>query len=240
VAAVAAGAAIREDRIAGAAPGGGGVVVPETEVHASHARSGHRWVDLVLAGSAMLVSIVSLAIAIRHGQTMEKMAEANARLVAANSWPFLQYSTSNEGDDGKPLIRLSVINAGVGPARVETLEVFWHGAPVASPQALLAACCGLAAGTEQTARFNYGLLTGRIVRAAEAVTLLEVRPEAAAGTVWQRLDRERLHVKFRACYCSVFDECWTSSLVGTRATPVARCPVPPVPFAIPGTEDLER
>jgi hypothetical protein len=45
-------------------------VVPDTETPAHPQRSGHRWVDLVLAASAMLVSIVSLAIAIRHGQTM--------------------------------------------------------------------------------------------------------------------------------------------------------------------------
>ena len=215
-------------------------MVPETEMHAGHHRSGHRRVDLVLAASAMLVSIVSLAIAIRHGQTMERMAEANARLVAANSWPFLQYTTGDTGDDGKPLIRLSVINAGVGPARVESLEVFWHDAPVASPRALLAACCGLAPDAGQITGLSQSLLAGRIVRAGDSVTLLEVRPGPNAGAFWERLERERLHVKFRACFCSVFDECWTSTLVGTRATPVASCPAPQVRFGIPGAEELER
>lgn len=215
-------------------------MVPESEVHAGHHRSRHHWVDLTLAVSAMIVSIVSLAIAVRHGHTMERMAEANARLVAANSWPFLQYSTGDRGDDGKPLIRLSVINAGVGPARVETLEVLWHDAAVASPQALLAACCGFAPGSGALPGFSQSLLAGRIVRAGESVTLLELAPSAAVAALWERLDRERLHVKFRACFCSVFDECWTSTLVGTRATPVTSCPVPPVPFGIPGAEDLER
>jgi hypothetical protein len=168
------------------------------------------------------------------------MAQANARPVAASSWPFLQYSTGNLGDDGRPLIRRSVSNAGVGPARVETLEVFWHGAPVAPPQALLAACCGLTAGSGRAASFSYALLAGRSVRAGEAVTLLEVRAGADASDFRQRLDRERLHVKFRACFCSVFDECRSSTLVATRATRVASCPVAPVPFGVPGTEDLER
>jgi len=215
-------------------------VVPETELHQSHHQSGHRWVDLTLAASAMVVSIVSVAIAIRHGQTMEHMAEANARLVAANSWPFLQYSTGNTGDDGKPRIRLAIVNAGVGPARIESLEVFWNGAPIASPQALMAACCGLAPGLGPTLPFSYGLATGRILRAGDSIALLEVPPNAEAVEVWQRLDRARLHVKFRACFCSVFDECWTSTLVGTRATPVASCPAPKVPYSIPGAEELER
>jgi len=215
-------------------------VVPETEVHANHHRSGHRWVDLVLAASAMVVSIVSVVIAIRHGHTMERMAEANARLVAANSWPFLQYTTGNVGDDGKPRITLSVINAGVGPARVETLEVFWHGVPVASSRALLAACCGLEPGSGPTLPFSESLAAGRILRAGDSVKLLEVQPAAGTAAVWERLDHARMHVKLRACFCSVFEDCWTSPLVGTRATPVASCPVPGVPFGIPGAEDLER
>ncbi len=188
----------------------------------------------------MLVSIVSLAIAVHHGRTMERMADANAKLVAANSWPFLQYSTDNQGEDGRPLIRLSVVNAGVGPARVETLEVFWHEVPVASAKALLAACCGLSPYSGPSVRFNESLLAGRIVRAGEAVTLLELPPSADAAALWKRLDDARLHVRLRACFCSVFDECWSSTLVGTRATPVASCPAPKVPFGIPGAEELER
>jgi hypothetical protein len=215
-------------------------VVPETEVHAHRHHGTRHWVDLTLAVSAMVVSIVSLAIAVHHGRTMERMADANARLVAANSWPFLQYSTGNQGEDGRPLIRLSVVNAGVGPARVEALEVFWHDVPVASAHALLAACCGFSPGSGPPLRATQSLLTGRIVRAGESVTLLEIPPSADNTALWKQLDAARLHVKFRACFCSVFDECWSSTLVGTRATRVQSCPVPPVPFGIPGAEELVR
>ena len=66
---------------------------PEHEApHVAHI-TGSRWLDLTLALSAMFVSIVSLAVAVHHGNAMD-------RLVAANSWPFLMYSTDNMDPQG--------------------------------------------------------------------------------------------------------------------------------------------
>jgi methanogenic corrinoid protein MtbC1 len=58
----------------------------DVETHAPHAhKTGHNWVDLVVAISALFVSVVSLGIAVLHGRTIERMAEENARLVADSS-----------------------------------------------------------------------------------------------------------------------------------------------------------
>jgi hypothetical protein len=51
--------------------------------HASH--TGHRWFDIALGLTAMFVSVVTLIVAIEHGRTMERMADANTRMVEANS-----------------------------------------------------------------------------------------------------------------------------------------------------------
>lgn len=48
--------------------------------------------------------------------------------------------------------------------------------------------------------------------------------------VWRKLDIARRELKFHACYCSVFDECWTSNLVDLEPKRVAVCPVPKVPY----------
>jgi hypothetical protein len=37
-------------------------------------------------------------------------------------------------------------------------------------------------------------------------------------------------LSFRACFCSVFDECWTTTLVSIRATAVKMCPARAVHF----------
>lgn len=64
-------------------------MTPDPHAHAEPHRTGHRWVDISVAACALPVSVTSLMVAIRHGHTMERMAEANARLVSANSWPML-------------------------------------------------------------------------------------------------------------------------------------------------------
>jgi hypothetical protein len=207
-------------------------MTPESEPPHGHPATGHRWLDVSLGVSAMCVSLISLGIAIHHGRTMERMAEANARLVAANSWPFLQYGTGNRSpDNGSDSIDLSISNEGVGPARIETLEIWWHDQPVKSPQALLRACCADAGSAVPTPHFSRSLVAPRILRAGESIRFLTLPRNAESDAVWQRLNTERLSLRLRACYCSVFDECWTSSLVGTHAEAVAHCPVPAVPYA---------
>ena len=48
----------------------------------------------------MFVSVISLVVAVEHGRTMERMAEANGRMVQASSWPFVEFSTHNEDQRG--------------------------------------------------------------------------------------------------------------------------------------------
>lgn len=53
--------------------------------HQHPAHTGHSWLDVVLALTAMFVSVVSLVVAIEHGRTMERMADANTRMVGHSS-----------------------------------------------------------------------------------------------------------------------------------------------------------
>ena len=201
--------------------------------HAHHPHAtGHRWLDILLAASAMLVSIVSLVVAVNHGRTMEKMAEANARLVAANSWPFLQYSTGNVGPNGQRMIELRVANDGVGPARVETFEVWWHDKPVATPQALLDACCSDGTAAVSTHGVQEDLVAPTIMRAGAMAAFLSLEQNADNAATWNRLNAARLHLRLRACFCSVFDECWTGDLTSTHANRVDKCPTPAVPYGL--------
>jgi hypothetical protein len=56
-------------------------MIVDVETHAPHVhKTGHNWVDLVVAISALFVSVVSLGIGILHGRTMERMAEETRAL----------------------------------------------------------------------------------------------------------------------------------------------------------------
>jgi len=205
---------------------------PEHETpHVAHS-TGRRWLDLTLALSAMFVSIVSLAVAVHHGNAMD-------RLVAANSWPFLMYSTSNTDPQGNRRITLNVENDGVGPARVQTFEVWWQGQPVATAPELLQRCCmtdsktPLDSSTARSLHLVIGQVASRVMRAGDAESFMSLELKDANADIWHRLDIARLQLKLRACYCSVFDECWETDLEQTSAKRVGSCPAARVPFTIP-------
>jgi hypothetical protein len=194
--------------------------------HAAH--TGHRWLDIVLALSAMFVSLISLVVAIEHGRTMERMADANTRMVEANSWPFLQFNTHNVDEHGNPDVRLVISNQGIGPARIETFELWWEGQPMASPKALLKACCNT--NPTETSTIDTGSVASSILRAGDHSDFLDMPGTAHNKDTWSQFNVERDRISVRVCYCSVFDECWRGDGMTTHADPVASCPRPDVPY----------
>ncbi|MBL6852703.1 MAG: hypothetical protein ISS15_04190 [Alphaproteobacteria bacterium] len=93
------------------------------------------WLEYVATGAALFISAVSLWVAIG---TMD----ANKKMVAAASWPFLQIDTSDGLPDGTQVILFDVTNAGVGPAIVQTFEARLDGKPIRTSPELLTRCCG--------------------------------------------------------------------------------------------------
>ncbi len=190
-------------------------------------KTGGSRLDLALALAAIFISGVSLYVAIEHGKTERD-------LVAANSWPFLQANLSNLYGPTHDLA-FGLTNAGVGPAKVESYEVAYQDAPVRSPVDLLRRCCGLSPDRATTiAQVNNGveasLVDDTVLRAGEDNEVVIVRRAKVNPEVVSRFQDALLKLSFRACYCSVFDECWTTNLRSTHVTRVKTCPAPRVRF----------
>jgi hypothetical protein len=200
-------------------------MTPEPEVHHHSHRTGHRWVDFAVPLSALAVSAISLVIAIHHGHTMQKMADENARLVQANSWPLLQFTTGNANDQGDPEITLKVENAGVGPAKLISLEIFQGDKRIRTPRDLVQA---LDPATTRP-MLSLGLTLPTVVRAGDSQLLIGLKREGQEA-LWDKLNTARFELKFRACYCSVFDECWVSDLATVSPQHVEQCAVNPDTF----------
>jgi len=199
---------------------------PESHAH----KTSHRWVESVFAFSALFISVVSLGVAILDGRTMEKMADANARMVAANSWPFLSYGAGTATTNGIIAINMHVANTGVGPAKIESAQLLWKGVAYRSDQDFLRACCDL---DPASAKFDSDLLPNEVLRAGQSIEFLgftqSANPAAFAALQRAMLSRDlQLHV----CYCSIFDECWKGDLttLSLKPTPVQACEQPKVPF----------
>jgi hypothetical protein len=218
-------------------------MTPEGEIAPEARKTGRGWVDLSVAVCALIVSVTSLSIAFRHGHTMERMADANARLVSANSYPLLQQSQSSAPDlksadytlRAARVASLNVRNTGVGPAKVETLEVFWSDHPVRTAHELLRACCATSEDADLVSHVGTEDLQGSMLLAGEWRRLLVIPGDGETKALAARFQDAYPKVEMRACYCSVFDECWLSNLETLHPQSVTSCPKPAVPFAPPGT-----
>ena len=162
-------------------------MTPEPEVHHHAHRTGHRWIDLAVPLSALAVSVISLTIAIHHGHTMQKMADENARLVQANSWPLLQFTTGNANETGQPEITLKVENAGVGPAKLISLEIFHGDKRIRTPRDLVQA---LDPATTRP-QLSLGVTMPMVLRAGDSQLILGLKREGQEA-LWDKLNTRAL------------------------------------------------
>ena len=198
------------------------------EPHREIRKTGHNWLDLTIAACALLISATSLIVAIVHSRTLEHMADANARLVETNSWPFLSYGTAI-GD----AISMSIVNDGVGPAKIEAIEVKWRGNGKHDAVDFLEACCEFRPGG---ADVEFEIVAGRVLRAGQSLNLLKLPRAGTNASTWALLNRARISrdLSVNVCYCSVFDDCWTEDVVRftLQPHPVDHCTQPKVPYTI--------
>jgi hypothetical protein len=184
-------------------------------------RTGHRLLDFAVAGSAILISLISLGVAIHLGQVQ-------SRLVAANSWPFLQFQSTSGLENGTQQVSVSISNDGAGAAILKSLVVRYQGKVIRGYVELLQACCGLRQGvTKADVGGDIGLgeessLIG-VLRAREKVTMLMLLRTPATVDLWQRFSAARGAITFQACYCSIVGDCWTSDLRTLDPKPVKSC-----------------
>lgn len=193
-------------------------------------------IDLIIAGAALFVSAVSLWVGVRT-------ENANEQLVSASTWPYLQLIISNAESTSKLDLQFQVQNTGVGPAKIESFEVFYKGRPYSSAIELLKACCGykVVLATSADAKNHTPVLTGPVqgivLRPGDTQTFIEYPLGPDNLDVWKRLDKNREQMSYRICYCSVLNQCYRNNLhseryIGGQLHPeqVSACPVPAVAY----------
>ena len=195
---------------------------PDVEHHHHH-QTGHRWLDITLACSAVFISLMSLLLALQHGKAMEKMVEVS-------SWPYVWMDTWNSLEDGTPSVRVVIVNKGVGPAKVRSIEVFYHGAAQPDPDHLVAGM--LKVPYPLPFKFMQSDVLDSVLSAREQIALFQVSADRIAPEQMRSLQHETVNLDFRVCYCSVFDECsiWDSRVAAMTTSTGKACPVPKTMF----------
>jgi hypothetical protein len=170
-------------------------------------------------------------VAYNNDQSME-------RLVHANSWPFVQLGSGNVAADGASILAFDLKNAGTGPARIYSFEFLIDGRPVSNRNLFVNiahACCqsefqaAIARGDPREPFAGLGAVTTApiapgLLAANDEVTALSWPRTAGNIALWRAMDQARQlgRIQVRACYCSVFDECWTAR-TETLPTPRNTC-----------------
>ena len=183
-----------------------GVLLEAPEIHKPHAKHGGglpRWLELLIAVTALVTSISSIAIALHHGHIMEK-------LVQANSFPYMQGGFSDITPEGKDILTLELHNRGVGPAHEQSLRVKVGGAYVKSVDGLISASLGPEDAVRAKEVLNpvHNRVPSRFIPGGHSQDVFRIAKTAENSQVWDLLAKAQDRWDIEFCYCSVFQECW--------------------------------
>jgi hypothetical protein len=161
-----------------------------------------RLLSIVVGLAAIIAVLVSLYQA--------KLAREQLR---ASAWPYL--AQSNSYTPGSPYLRV-VSNEGVGPARIKSFSVLVDGKPVPTWNEAVRALTG----EGEPALVYSSLGRGSVLPPAGRATVLTLPAGTRALGFFQAA---QLRLRTVACYCSVYDDCWTSDSDAPEPRPVETC-----------------
>lgn len=149
-------------------------------------------------------------------------ADATQKMQTGGVMPFVTFGTSNGDAEGNQDIALTLTNNGVGPAILGPIEIRYEGKPMTTPIDLLRTCC--TKSETQALRFSTSPSTGIAVRPGETIEFVSFPRTPQSEGVWQTFNKERWKLKVRACYCSIFNDCWVTEGMQGLPKAVNKCP----------------
>lgn len=180
-----------------------------------------RWLPLAMVGHFTIgVPALLISLVVAYGTYVQ--AGATQRMQEAAAWPFVAYRTGNYTAEGERLINLSFANNGLGPALVGPVEVKFRGRVMRSPVDLLTACCGYR--DNRTMQLRTSPIVNVALRPGEEVLFMSLPAVSANAEMVDLLDAVREDIEVRACYCSIFDDCWIVEGPQAQPRPVETCP----------------
>ena len=177
-----------------------------------------------LLRTEILITLPTLVISIALAYFSFVQADASRKMQRTETWPYVSYETGNSSNDGKAELSFTLSNDGVGPARVEEMELVYDGKPMRGPLQFLSHCCrsALMAMTPPLS-FATDQVEG-VLRAGQERRFFVLTKTDKNAALWDRLNEERWKVVVRTCYCSIFDDCWVSDSHKAQPQELKTCP----------------
>ena len=168
--------------------------------------------------SALALSVLALATSAYQAKMMQAQTELMQTQSRASVWPYVAIGNDEDTTAGEETFSWHTENNGVGPARIESVQVLLDGKPYRNWREMYAA---LAPGKEFHARMSSlsGLVLPPSLNRETTVEMIKLTDHERARIFQAAVDRTLIEV----CYCSIYDECWTATSRNPKKKPVPRC-----------------
>lgn len=139
--------------------------------------------------SAVIAALIGLLALCVSGYT----AVLQRQQVRAQVWPYIETGWSQSGR------YVLLANKGVGPARIETVQMFVDGKPYKDWNSIFAAM-----GLKFDPPPPYSTVHGVVISAGSLIQQLAIRDEEQ----FRQFDPLYARIDVAVCYCSTLAECW--------------------------------
>jgi len=139
--------------------------------------------------AAVIAALVGLLALCVSGYT----AWLQRQQVRAQVWPYIETGISTSKHN------LTLVNKGVGPALIRSVQIYVDGKPQHDWDAVYAAL-----GLKYDRRPPYSTVNSIVISAGERIDQVTFRTVED----FNLYARQATRVQMRFCYCSTMDECW--------------------------------
>lgn len=166
-----------------------------------------------------VLSLVGVFIAVVALYAALAESDAARKQTAAAVWPFVQLTVHDHLSEHQAEFRISMTNAGVGPARMRSMRVLLDGEPLRDWHHAMELV-----GETGTHRLGQSFIGRRVLIPGESVDMVATTDRVLVEKFLGSLARPGNSITY--CYCSIFDACWVVDSDKDLQTPdpVDECP----------------
>ena len=174
---------------------------------------------------ALATSFLALSLSAYQARLMNEQTRLMQSQSRASVWPYVSigYAIDDAGESRGYTWQIG--NDGVGPARIESVEVTLDGKPVHHWRELFRALLG-----DVAVPATYSQIYGRVLPPSTnretTIDALHLTDMAQARAFFAAQDR----IDMTICYCSVYDDCWLARRSDPDVQRVDRCDASGVQF----------
>jgi len=150
----------------------------------------------LLSVAGVFIAVVALYAALSESAAVREQT-------AAAVWPFVQLSIQNSDSGDTAEFTVSFTNAGVGPAKMRTMQLIIDGESTRD---------WADAVTRQGGHLIDGVsrnfISNRVLSPGESVDSFHTNDPELARKFQEAMSNTENYITF--CYCSIFNECWVA------------------------------